>query len=93
MELKLCTKCNIKLPLDSFGKDNHKKTGLCSVCKDCRGKQKRQKKSGVLNKNSSLSAHKKTGLCSVCKDCRGKQKTIKQIFQIKLFGYSLTLKK
>ena len=35
-KLKTCSKCHQHLPIENFGKDNQKKDGLRSHCKECR---------------------------------------------------------
>jgi hypothetical protein len=37
--MKKCGKCNTIKPLDAFGKDRNRKSGLTSACKECRNPQ------------------------------------------------------
>jgi len=36
METKVCTRCSITKNICEFNKDKHSKTGLSSICKDCK---------------------------------------------------------
>lgn len=43
--MKICSKCKIEKKDTDFYKDNSKKSGLCSHCKDCQRKKQRKSKS------------------------------------------------
>lgn len=36
----ICTKCKMEKPIDRFGKDSRKTSGLKSICKDCDNRSK-----------------------------------------------------
>lgn len=57
MKTKICGKCKIRKSVKKFCKDNRKKSGLCSQCKDCRKKyndQNKEKRQRYYQDNKEL---------------------------------------
>lgn len=53
--MKVCSKCDEKKNLDSFGKDKHKKSGLTSYCKACMAEMSRIRRATNPEKSRSIS--------------------------------------
>jgi hypothetical protein len=67
VETKTCTKCKIEKKPNEFSKDNYRKDGLCSWCKECRNQHHwinrerdlTQQKQYEKENRGKISAHKK----------------------------------
>jgi len=77
---KICTKCKTEKPLSEFGKDNTRKSGRTSHCKQCkaayernRGKKRpnridhrRNRRLGIVERDYLEMFRKQNGKCAIC---------------------------
>jgi hypothetical protein len=78
--MKLCNKCNTKLPLDNFGSDKGKSDGKRTVCKECTNKAQQIRKAEkskekklakeVIEKTSLKQKSSVTKTCNKCQQVK-----------------------
>jgi mRNA-degrading endonuclease YafQ of YafQ-DinJ toxin-antitoxin module len=64
---KICSKCKIEKPMETFNKNLRNQDGHCSVCKECRIEKTKEKIVKIKEMNENGTWSRTTKICTKCK--------------------------